>query len=1491
MHLPQTNVSRNMNAAYGLMGGGVVGTLLGMIFNVYFAPLLFLYNAVIAPLIKLGYLCYSYPSFFSTYLTNMAYTFINYGILLTYYWVYFNPDPHGTQDKKKGYIPKSQRTPIYHIRRTLTTSVDNVIKYLDKAIGSAPSPQHRRIRYATERLRKPRWKLNRMTALSAFAAVAFQANNPGIHETMIRFDTDSKFCGVDNRASACMSDDTRDFEGPLIDTKRTIKAFGGTRVHNVKTGTIKWYIEDDAGMVHKHLVPNSYYVPDGRVKLLSPQHWAKAIKSATGNKAWETTNHKCCVLNWPGSDGNMHVKTIPLSESNNVATFTLAPNFKRFQAFCAEAGLDPTTEDSNITTLTACPTLIPDEDTGMSKTDRVEEQPQNPWTSKSYPEPTDFNFDQAPQSETKGRKYGIPVVEDDDTPPIVQADEEERQDLTDSALLLRLHQQFGHISFSKLQEMARKGIIPKRLAKCHPPTCSACLYAKATKRPWRNKKRDDYVPQALTRPGEMVSVDMLTSPSPGFVAHMTGRLTRDRYRYATVYVDQFSRLSYVYLQKTATADETLKGKLAFELYAQQAGVQIKGYFADNGIFNANKWRAACQESKQQLLIAGVNAHHTNGLAEKRIRDLQDLARTMLIHANARWPKAITVNLWPYALRMANEAINNTPSFQNAARFTPVQIFTETKVNPNPKHFVPFGCPTYVLKNELAQNKPHHKWNHRSRVGIYLGTSPQHGRNVALVLNRETGLVSPQFHVKYDRQFQTVRQDRFDSLWQQKSGLLSEKPSIFKRSNKNNNNNKNTTAIKNKSTSSNDTRKRTTRTRENLESAVEPTTKQARTQTGNLGAQDNVQALQPPNASGKRLTWQDQQQDANNSQNVEPLDQRAEPPEMESGQRKNNARPVNNNVDTTSSPHLIEACQAETTTDASQSKREQPSMPVELFCLEALYPNTQLVDPNPLMAYKATADPDTMYHHQAMREPDRQEFINAMQKEVDDQMGNGNFTIMKKTDVPKGKPVLPAVWQMRRKRDIKTRKVKKYKARLNIDGSRQRKGLDYDQTYAPVASWQSIRLLLTLAAVHKWHTKQLDYVLAFPQAPVERDIYMKIPAGIKLDGMQNSSDYVLQLHRNVYGQKQAGRVFNRYLTRKLIKEVGFTQSEHDECVFYKGKTMYVLYTDDSILAGPDESEINQIIEDMKRAKLNITIEGDLQDFLGVNIDRKPDGTIHLTQPHLIDQILDDLRINKDEVNTKSTPAKSSQILFSHLESPPFDNSFHYRSVIGKLNYLERGTRSDIAYITHQCARFTTNPRKEHGDALRWLGRYLKGTRDKGTILNPVKGEELAVYVDADFAGNYDRNDTSNPDTARSRHGYIILYEGCPISWKSQLQTEITLSSTESEYTGLSYALREAIPLMNLLNEMKKQGFKVSTKKPKILCKVFEDNSGALEIATTHKFRPRTKHLNVKLHHFRDYVTRGEIVVLPVRTESQCADYLTKPVNEDILTKLRKMIMGW
>ena len=138
----------------------------------------------------------------------------------------------------------------------------------------------------------------------------------------------------------------------------------------------------------------------------------------------------------------------------------------------------------------------------------------------------------------------------------------------------------------------------------------------------------------------------------------------------------------------------------------------------------------------------------------------------------------------------------------------------------------------------------------------------------------------------------------------------------------------------------------------------------------------------------------------------------------------------------------------------------------------------------------------------------------------------------------------------------------------------------------------------------------------------------------------------------------------------------------------------------------------------------------------------------------------------------------------------------------------------------------------------------------------------------------------------------MYAGCPILWKSQLQTEIALSSTESEYTGLSYALRDAIPIMNLFKEMGKVGLPVESATAKVHCKVFEDNSGALELARIAKYRPQTKHLNCRLHHFRSYVDdTKEISIHKIDTLEQPADLLTKPLSQDSVSKLRRMVMGW
>jgi hypothetical protein len=156
---------------------------------------------------------------------------------------------------------------------------------------------------------------------------------------------------------------------------------------------------------------------------------------------------------------------------------------------------------------------------------------------------------------------------------------------------------------------------------------------------------------------------------------------------------------------------------------------------------------------QTVSFYGVGAHHQNGIVEKRIRDLQDLARASLIHAIRRWPDAITTHLWPYALRKANATINLAvpPNKQN----TPIEYFSNTKEYQNLRHEHPFGCPAYVLDRKMQGGMKGPKWESRARIGVYLGNSEHYSSNVRLVQSMSSGLVSPQFHVRHDDQFITI----------------------------------------------------------------------------------------------------------------------------------------------------------------------------------------------------------------------------------------------------------------------------------------------------------------------------------------------------------------------------------------------------------------------------------------------------------------------------------------------------------------------------------------------------------------------------------------------------------------------------------------------------------------------------------------------------------------------------------------------------------------
>jgi hypothetical protein len=257
-----------------------------------------------------------------------------------------------------------------------------------------------------------------------------------------------------------------------------------------------------------------------------------------------------------------------------------------------------------------------------------------------------------------------------------------------------------------------------------------------------------------------------------------------------------------------------------------------------------------------------------------------------------------------------------------------------------------------------------------------------------------------------------------------------------------------------------------------------------------------------------------------------------------------------------------------------------------------------------------------------------------------------------------------------------------------------------------------------------------------------------------------------------------------------------------------------------------------------------------------------------------------------------PALSSHILQRDQNGIPIQRSWHYCAVIGKLNFIEKSTRPDIAHATHQCARFCQDPKESHAKAIVHLVRYLQYTQDQGLILNPVKDTAIKCFADADFAGNWNKSTAmDDPSTAKSRTGYIINYASCPLIWASKLQTQIALSTTEAEYIALSTALREVIPLIELLREMKSKKIDVYTMTPKVHCKAFEDNSGALELAKAKKMTPRSKHINIVYHHVREYIRDGTIQLYAISMMKQLADICTKPLAQNVFLPLHKSIMGW
>lgn len=1275
-------------------------------------------------------------------------------------------------------------------------------------------PHTRYRKYHRTRMKRPPHIPRHTGHVQSPACAYTSALNTSPHANTSPFDTDSFEIGIDNHATSCMTNSLHDFvDTSLQQVNVRVKGIAG-KLSAAHRGTLRWNITDDTGQPHQLLIPNAYYVPSLPIRLLSPQHFAQSMQPH------ESTNHGTICETFADSvrlhwSDRRYTKTVPLGP-NNVATLWTTSGHWAYTAYAASVRPDPV----------------------------------EPCAYDAHWIPPD------PDSVLHPSAPGSPHWPVDTVPTTFDDDVRLGGDVTPTQELLVWHFRLAHLSFKRLQHMAKLGLLPKKLQNCRIPECPACCYAKATKVPWRSKGQPKLSQQnsTISKPGACVSIDQLESRTPGLIAQMKGQPTKSRYHFATIFVDHYSDLSFVFLQKEQSSEETLKAKRTFEAYAAIHGVTIQHYHADNGRFADKMFVEDVEHTKgQSISYCGVNAHFQNGKAEKRIRDLQDAARTQLNHAKQRWPQAIDTSLWPYAIRTVNQVLNHTPRVGQDN--TPLERFARTQKITRLRYFHPFGCPVYVLDERIANNKKIPKWEDKARVGVYLGPSPRHARSVSLVLSLTTGLVSPQYHVKHDNLFETIkRQTALLYLWQQKCHLT--KPTY--------DDSKVSTQLHNPDYT-------------NIPES--PETPQAPAISGNITTQpegedtavdDNQQTYDTADMNEAKANDHDEEQVSNGTVDTE--DKTPVIGQTRSGRQVRRSHRLHGYVYTA----------------ITSDYEEQEAYSVELI--------TEAQDFNMLTAMKASSDPDTMYYHEAMREPDAQEFKQAMVKEVNDHTNRKHWKVIRKEQVPEGEIILPSVWAMRRKRRIATREVYKWKSRLNLGGHKMIEGIHYDHTFAPALTWATIRLFVTLSLIFDWKSRQIDFVLAYPQAPIPRPTFMELPRGINFPNNIDRKTHCLQILMNIYGGKDAGRTWYLHLKNGLIK-IGFEVSQIDECVFYRKTSILLVYTDDCIIFDTESAKnIDKLIHELQQ-HFHIEDEGDVQEYLGVQVKKEEDGSIHLNQPHLIADILKDLGlINEDgstRANTKcrSTPALSTAIIGPDPGGQPFDETWNYKRVIGKLNFLEKSTRVDISYAVHQCSRFMANPTKKHAEAVKRIGRYLLATKDKGTILRPNINKQFECWVDADFTGNWDPNIAmENVDTARSRYGFIIKYAGVPVYWASKLASMIALSTTESEYYGLSQATRYVKGTIYLLEELKRKGHKVHTQ-PKVFCEIFEDNEAALEMARRPKIRPRTRHLNVMMHHFHQQVLDKTLIPLPVDTKDQEADILTKPVDESTMTRLRERIMGW
>ena len=537
----------------------------------------------------------------------------------------------------------------------------------------------------------------------------------------------------------------------------------------------------------------------------------------------------------------------------------------------------------------------------------------------------------------------------------------------------------------------------------------------------------------------------------------------------------------------------------------------------------------------------------------------------------------------------------------------------------------------------------------------------------------------------------------------------------------------------------------------------------------------------------------------------------------------------------------------------------------------------------------TSDVPTTYQD-AMKRNDSDEWRKASDEEMKNMIDNDVYELVDRKEAMKnGKNVLKSRWVY----TIKVNKngdIERYKGRFVACGYSQEAGVDFDETFAPVGRYKTLRIVLCLVAEMDYELKQMDVVSAFLNAKLKEELFIEQP-----DGYADDKDgKVWKLKKAIYGIKQAPYEWNKEINSQLTS-IGFTRLKTDTCLYTKisksGKVIVLfVFVDDIVIAyhrtDKDEwMDYRSIITNRYKVK-DI---GDLQWVLGMNVTRdRKNREITLDQQQYIKKKLEQFKLTN--VKPSKIPGDKSLKLVTQAEEgdevEPLDNkSPTYREIVGSLLYASIGTRPDIAHAVHEISKFNNNPTSQHYKAALRVLKYLSGTnsshiltyRASGNSLNKfvIDGKTIfapvlhvTVFCDADWAGDHaDRKSTT---------GYLVRINNNTVSWSAKKQNTTSLSSAEAEYMAIASAAQETIWMRQFLTELFHLNLDINNI---YSCTILTDNTSAAQIAKHDVSHDRTKHIDIRYHFIRDYLQEGWYDLQWVSTDHQLADIFTKvlPIN--------------